>query len=185
MIHASDILEEDAPYSVESMMEHGAKLGAIKMILCSDHDDNDPIYTPEDVFYVMWSDDIDHCEKFLSRGNFCRTLVINESAMKYKKMVTRGRCLKDAGQKREHGFDSVGKILQKELYVYQPGPIMDESSRLLIEYCCDFLEDYAINLAAEEENNYLGESLYLSMKVTDGILKLKEHFGGICNATDN
>jgi len=66
------------------MMAHGAKLGAIKMILCSDHDDDDPTYTPEDVFFVLRSDDIDHCEKVLSRGNFCRTLIIDEQTANYQ-----------------------------------------------------------------------------------------------------
>ena len=80
MKQASEILLADAPYSIESMVVHGYNLGAVKMILCSDHYDKNPIYLPENVYYIMPTDNLDYCEQLLRREHFCiiKDIIRNE-----------------------------------------------------------------------------------------------------------
>jgi len=81
MINAGNILVEDVLYSTSSLIEHGKELGAIKMILCMDHSEYESDgseYWPRDVFWVMLSDNIDHCEKEISRSTAYYTVDIIE-----------------------------------------------------------------------------------------------------------
>ena len=61
--------------------EHRKELGAIKMILCmdqSEYESDGSEYWPRDVFWVMSSDNIDHCEKEISRSSEYYTVDIIE-----------------------------------------------------------------------------------------------------------
>ena len=50
-------------------------------------------------------------------------------------------------------------------------------AELIINECFDIVDDYGIEQAGIAEENYCGEQLYVSMKITDSAYKIKEHFG--------
>lgn len=49
-------------------------------------------------------------------------------------------------------------------------------AELIVQECFRIVDDYAVEQASDPEN-YLGESLKVSMKITDAAWKIKEHFG--------
>ena len=49
-------------------------------------------------------------------------------------------------------------------------------ARLIIQECVGIVEDYGVSLVGSDEN-YLGETLNLSIRVQEAGNKIKEHFG--------
>jgi hypothetical protein len=63
--------------------------------------------------------------------------------------------------------------------VHQEGPIYEELEKfaeLIVRECVDIVEDYGLSLVGGDEN-YLGETLNLSIRVQEAGNKIKEHFG--------
>ena len=54
---------------------------------------------------------------------------------------------------------------------------MEKFAELIIKECFKIVDDYGIEQAGIAEENYCGEQLYVSMKITDSAYKIKEHFG--------
>ena len=54
---------------------------------------------------------------------------------------------------------------------------VDEFAELIVRECFKIVDDYGIKQARIAEENYCGEQLYVSMKITDSAYKIKEHFG--------
>ena len=54
---------------------------------------------------------------------------------------------------------------------------IEKFAELIIEECFKIVDDYGIEQAGIAEENYSGEQLYFSMKITDSAYKIKEHFG--------
>jgi len=50
-------------------------------------------------------------------------------------------------------------------------------AELIIQECFKIVDDYGIEQAGIAEENYCGEQLYVSMKITDSAYKIKEYFG--------
>ena len=56
--------------------------------------------------------------------------------------------------------------------------IYDEKfAELIIQECVKIVDDCMIEAATSLPENYLGESLLISMKITDVAWKIKQHFG--------
>lgn len=50
-------------------------------------------------------------------------------------------------------------------------------TKLIINECVKIVDDCMIEAATSLPENYLGESLLISMKITDVAWKIKKHFG--------
>ena len=57
-----------------------------------------------------------------------------------------------------------------------PEPLKEKFARLIIQECVGIVEDYGLSLVGSDEN-YLGETLNLSIRVQEAGNKIKEHFG--------
>lgn len=53
----------------------------------------------------------------------------------------------------------------------------EKFAELIVRECFKIVDDYGIEQAGIAEENYRGEQLYVSMKITDSAYKIKEHFG--------
>ena len=54
---------------------------------------------------------------------------------------------------------------------------LEKFAELIVRECFKIVDDYGIEQAGIAEENYCGEQLYVSMKITDSAYKIKEHFG--------
>ena len=54
---------------------------------------------------------------------------------------------------------------------------LEKFAELIVRECFKIVDDYGIEQAGIAEENYSGEQLYVSMKITDSAYKIKEHFG--------
>ena len=52
----------------------------------------------------------------------------------------------------------------------------EKFAELIVKECFRIVDDFGVEQTREPEN-YLGESLKVSMKITDAAWKIKEHFG--------
>ena len=52
----------------------------------------------------------------------------------------------------------------------------EKFAELIVRECFQVVDDYAVGQASKPEN-YLGESLKVSIAITDAAWKIKEHFG--------
>lgn len=68
------------------------------------------------------------------------------------------------------GFDAVS------LEVFNIEQDLKKFADLIIRECFQVVDDYAVGQASKPEN-YLGESLNVSMNIIDAAWKIKEHFG--------
>ena len=53
---------------------------------------------------------------------------------------------------------------------------LDLFAELIVRECAGIVEDYSLSLVGSDEN-YLGETLNLSIKVQEAGNKIKQHFG--------
>lgn len=65
----------------------------------------------------------------------------------------------------QNGYQSVEKAIDLEKF-----------TELIVKECFNIVDNYAVGQASKPET-YLGESLYVSLKITDAAWKIKEHFG--------
>ena len=56
------------------------------------------------------------------------------------------------------------------------GEELQEFAELIVRECAGIVEDYGLSLVGSDEN-YLGETLNLSIRVQEAGNKIKEHFG--------
>lgn len=68
------------------------------------------------------------------------------------------------------GFDAVS------MEVFNLEQDLEKFAELIIGECFQVVDDYAVEQADKPEN-YLGESLKVSMNIIDAAWKIKEHFG--------
>lgn len=70
--------------------------------------------------------------------------------------------------------------LQKQCVIHGRGTVLDfdydKFAELIVRECAGIVEDYGLSLVGSDEN-YLGETLILSIRVQEAGNKIKEHFG--------
>ena len=59
---------------------------------------------------------------------------------------------------------------------YTPEERLAKFAELIVRECFRIVDDYAVEQVSDCEN-YLGESLKVSMKITGAAWKIKQHFG--------
>ena len=75
------------------------------------------------------------------------------------------------------------KILRQHAHEYGAGtfedteyPELEKFAELIVRDCAGIVEDYGLSLVGSDEN-YLGETLNLSIRVQEAGNKIKKHFG--------
>ena len=75
------------------------------------------------------------------------------------------------------------KILRQHAHEYGAGtfedteyPELEKFAELIVRECAGIVEDYGLSLVGSDEN-YLGETLNLSIRVQEAGNKIKKHFG--------
>ena len=80
--------------------------------------------------------------------------------------------------------EKINKLWDKAVTLVEQEPegdwsldtIKDKFAELIVQECVGIVEDYGLSLVGSDEN-YLGETLNLSIRVQEAGNKIKEHFG--------
>ena len=83
--------------------------------------------------------------------------------------------IKEFAKQAEIDYDLRPEIARAPVWIGTDKEL-EKFAELIVKECAELVEDYGLSLVSSDEN-YLGETLNLSIRVQEACNKIKQHFG--------